>query len=585
MSLRAATGAFTTSTTETVGTAKDIVCGFQPDLIFFFGAGRSAIGLLKGNLFKQFGVGVSDTQRWALVSRSQDQQGTSITRYQHSDQQVFLECGSSSTPAIASLDLAARAQWPVDGFRLVVDQQFGTNFQGFYLALNGSEADFEHLDVGTLLVPTSAATPSTVTLGYQPDGVMLAGGQTTASRTGGLDDLFSVGVSDGTDSWALSNMSDTAAADMVTRRYFRTGEAFVTIDRAAPSAANNRATCAFGASGFTLNWAEVSGGSATLVFYLAWKGPKTKVGSFLTRTSTGAIAVSDVGFPPKALLTMSVQSPAHAADTPQAQDIGIIGAFTSATDRRFIAWRDEDGPSTSDIAEIHSASGVYGAPQRTSATLWVANYGASVTSLDAGGFTLNQDEADVNASLVGYIAFGNKLQTFSITGSGGVASAGAAAMSNTKALTAEGGLTASGAADLSVTTVYRITGSGGAQAGGAAMTAREYAWRAVGSAVMAGVATIALVISTLAAGGAVLGGEALYAKEQAIVAQGGALVAGEAVAEGIPLTDPRISIVEGRASAQDIISGLALAGDTVYESAASATPTIEGFGSSQSEGV
>lgn len=162
------------------------------------------------------------------------------------------------------------------------------------------------------------------------------------------------------------------------------------------------------ATGFTLNMSTMTAATNVTITYLAvraFSGGRHKVGSGSSRTSAGTQVIGGVGFQPDAVLAASVQT----TDTLVNNNAGTAAAGFSdgVLDRGFWAGCE---------------SGVVGGrppccPQGVQASK-LLTFGhhdgivlsqASVTSLDADGFTLDWLTADGNAYRYGWVALTDHL--------------------------------------------------------------------------------------------------------------------------------------------------------------------------------
>ena len=127
----------------------------------------------------------------------------------------------------------------------------------------------------------------------------------------------------------------------------------------------------------------------------------TKVGVVSARTTTGSQAYTGVGFQPEALILFASERAATGDSTGIAQ-VGM--GFASASAARAVAFTSRNGGTSAATVDEEcrmSASGVvlldtYGALELE----------ATVTSLDADGFTLNFSTVSGQANQIGYLALG-----------------------------------------------------------------------------------------------------------------------------------------------------------------------------------
>lgn len=125
---------------------------------------------------------------------------------------------------------------------------------------------------------------------------------------------------------------------------------------------------------------------------------RASVGTSTSPTSTGAKAVTGVGFQPKVVLPFSQWGASTGATTIATMG---LGAAVSTSSRAAIAVSSLSGVTTSGTHRLHTNSKLI-----TDCYNGNANEAADLTSFDADGFTLNWSPAVVSANIINHICLG-----------------------------------------------------------------------------------------------------------------------------------------------------------------------------------
>lgn len=152
---------------------------------------------------------------------------------------------------------------------------------------------------------------------------------------------------------------------------------------------------------------SVTSTSATLTVNL--KDILAKVGTSTSPTTTGTKAVTGVGFQPK--VVMPFGGPSISSGTSILGAIIGMGAGLSSSNRACIAVSSNNGVTTSDTDRRHDNSRIFTTLSSTGSILEACD----LTSLDAGGFTLNWTTIDPNARLFNHICLGGADLEVSLT--------------------------------------------------------------------------------------------------------------------------------------------------------------------------
>lgn len=382
--------------------------GFQPKaLICWFngrGDGTSAVG--RQDHFQGMSFCVSTSSRRCIVQNSDDAALTSDNnaRWQADAIALSIDFGTPSTDGRADL-----ASFDSDGFTVSIPDAFPRDTRVAFLALGGDDITnaevFEFTDPGV-----NGAQSINLAGAFQPDLVMLMGPSNISAPPAGTASAgrFWFGAfTDPNDEHVICVGADGGSGTADTSSYHKTGECTAGMPATVGNVVNSRASLtSIDSDGFTLNWIETSA-SALVIFGLALKGGSYTVGDFPTRTSTGSIVETGVGFGPKAVLFLSHCKVESTADTGQADQLLSVGACHDASNRVAFGHVDRFGPTAMEVATAVNYDHVYVHIDETDGASAALVGSADITSLDSDGFTLDQDDADPVAALVTYVAFGD----------------------------------------------------------------------------------------------------------------------------------------------------------------------------------
>lgn len=438
MALNAAVGAFDTGTGAVTSTVVVSGLGFAPVAVLFWWNGRTGSSTASGRASQQrgFGAATSTTQRWSVASSSQDTPTTMVAKKsQRNDACVGI------LTALGALDGLLDVQsFDSGGFTLVVDDQFAASYRVHYLALGG--ADITNAKAGSVALNNVGAGDVDVTdPGFQPDFIALASsGQTSINGTITSDSTIAFAMASGTASanqgvWTAG--SNDAAATSVTLTYCRSGEVVAAYNAAVTALSIRGSMTSWLSTGFRLNLTAAGGGG--ILCYLALKGGKYYVENLLTSLSLNAtIAESGFGFTPLGALFVSGCLAEASAGTPVAHDQFSLGAATSASNREAMAVMDQNAAGTAVVSTAVYVDEVYINLSTTGTIEGLAD----ISSFDATGFTLIEDDADTVAAFVFYAAFGSAPATYTQDVAGAATPAGS--LQKTAAKPVAGTTTSSG---------------------------------------------------------------------------------------------------------------------------------------------
>lgn len=233
-----------------------------------------------------------------------------------------------------------------------------------------------------------------VNVGFQPDVVILFGDLRAVNNNTVTDVGYTFGIATG-DGTQRCVVGSEASAITTATPY----QAILT-NRAAASMTTGGAFSygltvgGFSSTGFTVTPSASAGSQA--VFYLALKftGRSVKIKDINTPTSTGAQAITGVGFTPQFALAVLTNLEATDPTFPLATDDLMGGlSFCAIGDEQWsVTGRTDSGNPTPDTQGNMQANALYG----SSATA-IGTIVASLTSFDADGMTLNYSAAAATA--------------------------------------------------------------------------------------------------------------------------------------------------------------------------------------------
>lgn len=247
-----------------------VASGFgQPDFILFLTGG--AFGNLDAAGNGYLGLGVASqsdlTGRGSSIGETDGSGNMALGLWQK--QRAVLNL--SATSADSEADLAAVANWPTDGFRLLWDDISSAGNRNHYLALKGTFQSA--MGVNTAL--TAGASQDNA-CGFPPKAAMVFGGNLptdTAVDTADADlGMYGVGATDGTnEGWAGVMQDDAKATSFAKRRHNETK----TIQMWTPvtPTLESEADGSFSGNNFNLNWNNLDGVSREYTWFALGDAP------------------------------------------------------------------------------------------------------------------------------------------------------------------------------------------------------------------------------------------------------------------------------------------------------------------------
>jgi hypothetical protein len=262
--------------------------------------------------------------------------------------------------------------------------------------------------VGTFTRQAGTGNQAITGVGFTPVAVMLWSSDTLDTS---FTDKFqhSLGWSDGTFSTVLTTLSEDNVGTTAVRRAYYEGYVYVSIDNSGTILAR-ASLSSLDADGFTLNFGT-NDGVATLINYICMggSGVTAKSGVFDSATSTGAQAVTGVGFTPTAVLFSGSWSTATSeASAYNSLDLSWMARNSSGTmTGGGVAITAEAGAAVANTTRYQrSNKAICGVNSGISGGVGTVFYDADATSFDADGFTVTWTTAGGVAIGVYYLAIG-----------------------------------------------------------------------------------------------------------------------------------------------------------------------------------
>lgn len=384
-----------TLSTPTVTGNQSYSVGFQPKLVIPITTYQTAVGAAV-NAVLALGASRSSSVRDYSGAYSLDAAASSDTRADTSASR-FIRVQNTAGTNVLSADFVSMdangftVNWTtVDASARIVN----------WLAIGGDLTVWS----GQINSKASTGTQAYTGIGFIPQVLLLLkphGQGTTTTAGGGVTVAPSFGWAASTTSrasMAAIDVDGQAAADSA--RYQRTDKCYTVLSTTGAVLIEADLT-SFDADGFTLNWTTASG-TARTVIAIALGGVQAKSGSFNQRSGTGSQAVTGVGFLPKALLTMGWGLVTNEGVITAGME-NYFGWGTAAGEEGSVWVGSDDAadPSACDSA-ISTSSLIQTRTPGTGALVAEAD----LTSLDAGGFTLQYTTADTTARQNLYLAIG-----------------------------------------------------------------------------------------------------------------------------------------------------------------------------------
>ena len=236
-----------------------VVAGFgKPDLLFGIGALRAAaLGDSAGHWNLFFGVGNGTDQGFTAMFAEDGRPSMEVAARQETG--IFAYQWAADTVASMNASLAAKADWPTDGFRLVHQVNAQDAALSGFLALRGTFTAV----IGSGLAPITGTLPviQDLAVGQTPRGAIFFH-NSLAAFTGELiasADLgtYGIGVLDGTHEGWEGVGQDDAAATSIAHRHHSESKAVKMFTPGAAGTLQSEADGSFSGNNVRLSWNDI----------------------------------------------------------------------------------------------------------------------------------------------------------------------------------------------------------------------------------------------------------------------------------------------------------------------------------------
>jgi hypothetical protein len=399
-------GAFSTGT-GAVDSTQDVTCGFQPKAIIFWWSGHtsSTDSCTFGD--SKMGVGFgTQTERGCVTSTDDNGAGSQGASSGVREDACIASLTVNSTTWDGLIDLDALANWPSDGFRLIVDDVMPIDMRVSFIAFGGSDITNVDLHRYSELAGATGTFDIAITGAFQPDIVFFTNwqGTTNPPQAGGSTGHFCFGAArTGSEAAILYGATDAGSASSDTASYCTDVLDVTGLESLTDPTALSISRVAFvqmNSDGFRLNKVAFTGVNTFQAFALCIKGGLWKINPITTLTNTtNDITISGIGGTPKGVIVASAARAESAAGTPTAPWHTSIGAATSTSERTAQAVISSSGDANMRVIRAVETDEIYiniqdpGSDGADGASGTVQGL-MDVQSVDADGFSFRMDDAD-----------------------------------------------------------------------------------------------------------------------------------------------------------------------------------------------
>lgn len=386
-------GTFDTGTGAAASTVAVTGVGFQPKLILFFWAGADSIGTFLKDYRPGMGACDAALHQFAVTNYG-DRATAAGSANAH---QLYRSDGCVATSTASVLDgYLSVTSLDADGFTLTVQDALASSVRVGYLALGG--ADLTNTLVGTVQIQAGTGNQDVTGFGFTPTGLLLGISQVVNVNTAATHAGIGFGLLDaaGNQVVAVNQLRDTTSPTQ-TDRYLFAGEA---VAQAGNAVVSGRAVGSILSDGFRMAISEAPTVQGR-IGYVAFSGLRCLVGTTTTTTSGTPFAVTGAPAAPIAGLLVSAGATVMTQDTPTANAVLGMGAFTDPASRWSMGDSDQDNVSTTVAGQVASVTDTL----TLLTTAGVVNARMDVQSIDSGGATFVMDDTDTQSSVFGYMFF------------------------------------------------------------------------------------------------------------------------------------------------------------------------------------
>jgi len=342
-----------------------------------------------------FGAATSASERASCTAWADDAATTTDTAHLMVTDGCLVRLTDAAT-VDGAVDIAATG---ADSFTPTIDNAFAASATVGWAAFAGLDG----AKVGTITASTDAvATQAFTGVGFQPDLVIFFGVAATVG-TIGANSRIVVGWADGTTQRCLAMVSRDGQTDVSSWGMIANDVAWAQLNVSSGAVSDAITLSSFDSDGFTIN--RTVGTANWNIGYIAIKGVQKKTLDTAMRTDTNNQSVTGAGFQGEFLLTL-YRPPVTAYETAGSAHLeGGVGFAVSST-KRFATWcADEDALAAHDTYNAQSGTRV--AIDFDKETGAVDEGDVDFVSFDSDGFTLDQDTAAAQATLIAALVIGD----------------------------------------------------------------------------------------------------------------------------------------------------------------------------------
>lgn len=394
MSFSAKVGNFTKLGGPTTGTQAITGVGFTPKVLILWTFGGTSDATFNTNRARWtlgYAVGTAAVDQF---SHHGSYLSSNSSHFRRSSQNIFCagEAANVTTGALSSFDS--------DGFTInwTVNNVTDTSIV-HYLALAGTEVSGKVLEFGS---PAGTGNFSRTGAGFQPNLVLLTGqGDVSLDVTDGSASPR-LGAFTTTDKSAASAFYASSSPNTIADRGHDV-KAYLVVN-VTPAFSVVWDFVSMDADGFTMNQTTTDG-SGRRNGALCLNVPHVAVGKFQKSTGTAPVSqsISGLGFSPTALLLFGDQFETNASPSATGAKLGIGGSDGTTSEAGAMEGPHGVVAASATVRGYDMTGAAYVKIDNNTGTIDAV---ATLSSFDAGGFTLNWTTNDAIATEISYIALG-----------------------------------------------------------------------------------------------------------------------------------------------------------------------------------
>jgi hypothetical protein len=393
-------GSFTIATTDTVSKVVTGV-GFQPQGYALFTVGLTTASA-NGTGDMRMSEGMTDgTRQYAQGIASDDAASNTTTRRSGQTNRVLYLINQAGT----DLGSFAHSAMGADGFTLSTTTAVTANTVVYYLAWAGFTN--QYLDVFTL--PGATGSFARTAAGFDPDALLwMTSNTTTLGTTASAIRSAGWSLRDGTQ-FSIGQRIGDGATDNYSSSSAATDRTLFNYSVAGASQTPEVSLTSHDPTGFTAN--RLTGTGLAYVAVMHFDGGVWAAGTTTAQAGTGTFTLSTPGITPAMVMLAASNITTASRTTPFESGEISLGVATSAADQFAINNHTYDVGTASggNFTEEYTrgdASHCWVNYERSAVNTYSAVGSIALQSFAAGQVTLNQDDADPTAILIGWLACG-----------------------------------------------------------------------------------------------------------------------------------------------------------------------------------